>query len=121
MYESIDIGGQPAVRFNGTSDFMTGTASGFVNAATVFSIETVRTSMNGGSFEYGINSGVNTGISLLPWAGTDVFPRSSGIGAGDITWGYSVPATNEITQEFNGATPRLLKPGKMPSQRVRLN
>ena len=103
MYESIDIGGQPAVRFNGTSDFMTGTASGFVNAATVFSIETVRTSMNGGSFEYGINSGVNTGISLLPWAGT-MYSRSSGIGAGDITWGYSVPATNEITQEFNGAT-----------------
>jgi hypothetical protein len=82
---------------------MAGTASGFTNASTIFSVETVRTSVNGGSYEYGINSGVNTGISLLPWAGT-MYARSSGIGAGDITWAYSVPATNEITQEYNGVT-----------------
>jgi len=103
IYESSDIGGQPAVRFNGSTDYLSGTASGFTNASTVLSVETVRASQTGGTYEYGINSGVNTGISLLPWGGT-MYARSSGIGAGDITWAYSSPATNLITQEYNGGS-----------------
>jgi len=52
-----------------------------------------------------VSNGVvlTTGISLLPWGGT-MYARSSGIGASDMTWGYSTPITPLITQEYNGGT-----------------
>jgi len=103
VYEISDIGGQPAVRFNGSTNYMSGGMSGFTNASTVLSVQTVRQSVTGGTYEFGVNSGVNTGISLLPWGGT-MYARSSGIAAGDMTWAYTAPTTNIITQEYNGGT-----------------
>lgn len=103
LLETSDINSLPAVRFNGSTDYMAGTASGFTNQATVISMQTVKSAVYGGTYEFGINSGVNTGISNLPWGGT-MYARSDGIGAGDITWAYTTPTTNILTQEYNGGT-----------------
>ncbi len=84
IMETSDINGLPAVRFNGTSDYMAGTASGFTNASTVLSMQTVRSSVTGGTYEFGINGGVNTGISNLPWGGT-MYARSS-----DRSWRHNL-------------------------------
>ncbi|HEY5442808.1 MAG TPA: hypothetical protein VIJ68_04680, partial [Candidatus Saccharimonadales bacterium] len=104
LYESTGLNGEPTVRFNGSTNYMTGSMSGFTNAATVFTVQTVKTAVCGGSFEFGVNSGVNSGISLLPWCPGTMYARSSGIGATDLTWSYTAPTTNLITQEINGGS-----------------
>jgi type II secretory pathway pseudopilin PulG len=106
-YETGVLAGNPVVRFsNGqrlvldnalTSDLNTN------NASTIFAVYTISVSGNDGLFEIGADaSGVNQGISIIPWSGT-MYSRVVAQASNDITWAYSVPYTLLATQRYSGA------------------
>ncbi len=104
LYKTNIINGKPVVRFDGSNDYMQNTSiSGFTSAASVLLMQKINGNQNAGSYELGYNSGVNTGISNIPWGGTH-YSRVGGAGNGDITWAYTIPYTNLISQVYNGGS-----------------
>jgi len=105
LYKTNIINGKPVVRFDGSNDYLQKTTvSGFTNAASTIIFQKINGSQCGGSYELGLNGGVNTGLSHLAWCGSTNYSRVGGAGSGDITWAYSVPYTNVIAQIYNGST-----------------
>ena len=104
LYKTNILNGQPVLRFDGSNDYMNNTSiSGFSNAASIFLLQVVRGNQCGGSYELGVNSGVNTGISNIPWCGSTMYSRFSSPGGGDTTWAFTPPYTDEISQVYSGS------------------